>query len=516
MKKLLVLTLTLFILTCSLWAGVDTILSLKGYYTGNNIPSSGLAYNKSTERYEWATATDVDTWNNLDNGWWMKRQDYWMQAYDKTSFLDFGFDASYKNLHMVFRLDIMQDVLKNLQGPSSLSTNIPFVGALLDLSFPRVGFIEYKTEDELLYVSLGRRLLKWGPGSYDMALSDSQPYLDGLYTEFNIPFSATWNFSYNYNVITPKMWMNYNSNTVNHDVQKTFFMHKISFNNDYFRLSLAEINNVYGKVPNLLDASPFIIWHNSNQDDHSNVFLHLTMEGKVGPVRGFIGFDMDDFDLPHEGHSKKPSAMGFSTGIEWHVFDGEPNGKAKFDYRDYTIKEASLKTENGLNIGAEWYYLTPLMYNRNKDFNGAGKFTIPFQFVSLIGSGYVYYEDAYYLGFKYGPNSQLVKLYAEYNARPFEAKLSLEYLLRGRYGIESTYGDRDKLDDMGLDNLFAIFGDKTQTLLIDTAFTYYLQDAFKINANFSWQQDITHNKGTYCLKIGLSLNPLEVDWKHLF
>lgn len=70
--------------------------------------------------------------------------------------------------------------------------------------------------------------------------------------------------------------------------------------------------------------------------------------------------------------------MGFSAGFEYHVMDGEEIGEARFDRRDYTLKEDTFKVENGLNIGAEWYYLSPLMYNRNEKFNGAGKFTIPF------------------------------------------------------------------------------------------------------------------------------------------
>ena len=79
-------------------------------------------------------------------------------------------------------------------------------------------------------------------------------------------------------------------------------------------------------------------------------------------------------------------------------------------YADVVRNGDTFKVENGLNIGAEWYHLSPLMYNRREDVsNGAGKFTIPFQFVSLVGEDYVYYNDAYYLGFKYGPDSSLFR-----------------------------------------------------------------------------------------------------------
>ncbi|MCI7607294.1 MAG: hypothetical protein MSS69_11150 [Spirochaetales bacterium] len=515
-KKILIVALVLMC-SLSLWAGIDTILSVKTYYTGNNIPTSGLYYNDDDgkEFYDWNNVEDPRFYNSLDNDWWMKRQDYWMNAYDKTSFLDLGFEARLDNFLLVTRMDIMQDVLVNLQDPSSLSTNLPFVGNLIDLSLPRLGFVEWTSENGNFFISLGRRLIKWGPGTYDLTIADSQPYLDNIWTEFRLPLKNDWNFNFNYIIISPKMWMDYNKVGDNHDVQKTIFAHKWSFYNNNFRITIAELNNIYGKDPNFLDASPLIIWHDSNQDDYSNVFLHLILEGKVGPVRAFGGFAMDDFDLPHEKHSAKPMAMGFSAGIEYHVFDGEEIGDAKFDRRDYTLKEDTFKVENGLNIGAEWYYLTPLMYNRNTEHNGAGKFTIPFQFVSLAGSGYVYYNDAYYLGFKYGPDSNLFRFYAEYTDAPFEASLAIEYLTRGQYGIESKYGDREAIDSH-MDSLVALAGNKTSVLIIDADFRYYLQEAFKLDAGLEWQQDITHNKSAYKITLGASINPLDVDWNNLF
>ena len=175
-KKVLVFALVL-LCSLSLWAGIDTILSVKTYFTGNNIPESGLYYNDAEGKkfYDWNNVEDPAFWNNLDNDWWMKRQDYWMNAYDKTSFLDLGLEAHLDNFLLVTRMDIMQDVLVNLRDPASLSTNIPFIGNLIDLSLPRLGFIEWSSEGGNFFISLGRRLIKWGPGTYDMTISDSQP-----------------------------------------------------------------------------------------------------------------------------------------------------------------------------------------------------------------------------------------------------------------------------------------------------------------------------------------------------
>ena len=42
-KKILVFALVL-LCSLSLWAGIDTILSVKTYFTGNNIPQPGISY----------------------------------------------------------------------------------------------------------------------------------------------------------------------------------------------------------------------------------------------------------------------------------------------------------------------------------------------------------------------------------------------------------------------------------------------------------------------------------------
>ena len=67
-----------------------------------------------------------------------------------------------------------------------------------------------------------------------------------------------------------------------------------------------------------------------------------------------------------------------------------------------------------------------------------------------------------------------------------------------------------------MDNLLALAGEKTSVLILDAAFGYYLQESFKIKGGLEWQQDITHNKGAYKLTLGVSVNPLDVDWKNLF
>ena len=67
-----------------------------------------------------------------------------------------------------------------------------------------------------------------------------------------------------------------------------------------------------------------------------------------------------------------------------------------------------------------------------------------------------------------------------------------------------------------MDNHLALPGAKTSVLILDAALSYYLQASFKVNGGLEWQQDITHNKGAYKRTLGVSVNPLDVDWKNLF
>ena len=77
----------------------------------------------------------------------------------------------------------------------------------------------------------------------------------------------------------------------------------------------------------------------------------------------------------------------------------------------------------------------------------------------------------------------------------------MELLTRGSYGIESSYGDRDKLDSMGMENVMALAGDKTTALMMDASLSYYLQEAFRVDCGIEWQEDLTHKKNTYRLNL---------------
>ena len=67
-----------------------------------------------------------------------------------------------------------------------------------------------------------------------------------------------------------------------------------------------------------------------------------------------------------------------------------------------------------------------------------------------------------------------------------------------------------------MENVMAPAGDKTSVLIISAGFNYCMQDACRVGGSFTWQQDITHNRSAYKVSLGVSINPLDVDWSNLF
>lgn len=506
-KSLFVILLILTAFTA--FASVGFVLNVKPYFTFDNSPA-GIA--EGSNSLNWNNSSTGESPVNAN--WWETKQDYFNRAFSKPGFLDIGFVVDTDKVGMVFLLDIRQDTFQHFKDDGKILTNIPFVGAMIDLNFPRVGYVDFTSSDESFYASVGRRQIKWGPSTYDMAISDSQPYLDNFYLSYKTPVGVgTWNFKYDFTGIAYKLFMNY-SNPVEGG-QKSTFAHRFAFGNDSVRIAVAELNNVYGKEPSLLDFTPFGIWHDNYQDDYSNVMLNLAVEGVVGPVRLYGTFTMDDFDLPHElgsdVWSEKPQAMGFTAGVEVHILDGEPAESSRFEYNEYALRDDTFR-KIGLNIGYEFYYCSTFMYNRNVN---AGKYTVPFQFISLTGAGYCFDDNAFYLGFKYGPDTMVNRLFVEYEANPLSAFASAELIMRGSYSIDSKYGNKEYYNSEGLSKMK--LNDPVVTVLkLQAGASYNVQKGLKASASFGFTQDITHGTSAFAATIGASVAVMDVDWNSLF
>ena len=516
-KKYLVMGLMLFV-SFAVFAGVKAVVNFKPQFTFDNTPAAEATIEPRGITWKQTVGPQRDDW-------YMTKQDYWLEAFRTPGILDLGLVAQGDKFGLVYVWDIRQDTLQYFEyGNKGNFSNIPFLTHMIELNFPRMGYIDYRSTDGNFYVSVGRRQIKWGPATYDLAISDSQPYLDNAYIRIDVPMKNGWKFWYGFTGIAFKYFLDYSTDidttyaaAEGSNGPKTTFAHKFAFENESFRITVAELNTVYGKYPSLLDFTPMGVWHNNYQDDYSNVMLNLAVEGKIGPVRLFGTFTMDDFDLPHEtpgdGYTftGKPPAIGISAGVELNLLGGEEIKSSKFNYQDYALRDDTFRIDTGLNIGYEFYYCSKFMYNRKYD---AGKFTSPYQFISFLAKSYCYDENAFYLGFKYGPDTMLHRLYAEYTDNPLKVWGSLEFLRRGSYTIDTEYSPSYSTEH--LNTPYDISDPVTSVLMIEAGASYYLQESFRLDAELGFTMDITHGTNALRASVGASIAVCDVDWKNLF
>ena len=515
MKRIIAL-ICILLVAGAIFASVKAVVNFKPQFKFDNTPAAEAT--NAPRGITWKQAVGAQR-----DDWYMTKQDYWLEAFRTPGLLDLGIVAQGDKFGLVYIWDIRQDTLQYFEdGNKGNFSNIPFLKHMIELNFPRLGYIDYRVDN--FYASVGRRQIKWGPGTYDLAISDSQPYLDNAYIQIDVSMNNGWKFWYGFTGIAYKYFLDYNNDvdTAYATAEgsrgpKSTFSHKFAFENESFRITISELNTVYGKYPSLLDFTPMGLWHNNYQDDYSNVMLNLSLEGKIGPVRMFGTFTMDDFDLPHETPGEgntftgKPPAIGISAGIELNLLKGEEVESSKFNYQDYALKDNTFKVNTGLNIGYELYYCSKFMYNRKYD---AGKFTSPYQFISFLGTTYCYDDNAFYLGFKYGPDTLLHRLYAEYTDNPLKVWGSLEILKRGSYTIDTEYSP--EYSTAHLNTPYDLSAPVTTVLMLEAGASYYLQEGFRLDVELGFTRDITHSASAFRASVGASIAVCDVNWKDLF
>ena len=495
------------LLAASLFASLKPVVSINPFFTFDNSPS-GIELGHGT----WKQSVGLQ---NPD--WWETRQDYWNKAFDKMDFMNLGFVVDTDMIDIVSITDILQDSFMQFTNDGRIMSNVPFVnGASVDLTFPRVSYIDYTNNG--IYLSIGRRQIKWGPSTYDMAISNSQPFLDNFYGSYTTDISSKWDFTYSFMGIAYKHLFDVGVPATG--APQSTFTHRFIFENDNIRLSFAELNNIYGKQASLLDFSPLALWHDNFQDDCSNVMINVAAEGKIGPVRLYGTFTMDDFALgaevaAGEKFGDKPTAMGFTAGIDLHLIDGEEVTESNFRYSDYVLAEKTFKERSGLNLSYEFFLCSTFMYNREN--NPAGQFTSPFQFNSIAGYvGKFYDDDAFYLGFKYGPNTMVNRVSLEYVDNPIQAHVTAELISRGSYYINSPYNRtyfNAHADEL---NAIRLSGAVINALKVEAGISYALQDALVLKASAGFTKDLTHGTQSIQATLGSCISVCDIDWKNIF
>ena len=117
MKRLcLILVFSLF-LCASMTAAFRPVADFSPYFTFDNTPS-GIAEGS----LDWRKASGLQ-----NESWWETRQDYWLDAFSRASFLNLGFIVDTDAVDMVVLVDVIQDVFVSIRDRGSLYTNIPFV-----------------------------------------------------------------------------------------------------------------------------------------------------------------------------------------------------------------------------------------------------------------------------------------------------------------------------------------------------------------------------------------------------
>lgn len=377
---------------------------------------------------------------------------------ERKPLLEAGFEIEGERVFFALKIEIREELYNFVT--VSPKSNIPYLGntryAITDAQYPQVAFLEYS--NPYLLFSIGRRKLDMGPGKYSFILSsEAQPNLDSLVLG---AFYNEGDFSLDYSFYAiPGTGEVFSSYGVASNIYKTFFVHKVAAANSHFRFGLSEINCVYGSYPTLMDFTPFVLWHNLYVDEHSNVMIEVSLEGKIGPVRLWGEYAQDDLylnfgGLTEGGFNNKPTAIGVGLGFDWLLMDGEEYGRSDRSTLGYAFKEETLEEKGGLHLYGEFYWASNYLYNRRdhgvegEEFyanDKYGKFTLPYRFYSSHG-GTTDKKDAYFLGFPFGPGTiyGMVSLEGENSRMKYGVGLSL--LMRGEKNINSPIDSSSATD----------------------------------------------------------------------
>lgn len=372
------------------------------------------------------------------NNYPSRESDYTPTLYDLIRFYkvpslsSFGFSFSSSDFRALMFAEIRQDLSAFLRGfdwgnlPICVDPALPFP----DGNYPIIGFMEYTPDNS--HFSIGRRKLKWGPATYDLALSSISPYYDHFWFEYNDSWLSDGKMQYNFFIISA-------DEKVYNDRPKTLIGHKILFLGEKLSIGLGEVNLIYGRIPDLQDIGPLIIYHHSYQES-SNVMAVADFKADFGGLEGYGEFIMDDFNLSSESVDSNPTALGFFAGARYNLIYGEKFQSSGMLYEDHEICDRKINN-GGLWIGYEYYLTTTYLYNRGTEI---GKFTYPLLLNVMALDSWPVIN--YPFGFPYGANARLHLIKADYERKNLKASLKFEFLTKGSYGIKDDYNKPFDLD----------------------------------------------------------------------
>lgn len=301
----------------------------------------------------------------------------------------------------------------------SSHTNFPFDFSI-DLNFPEFAYLYYS--NNTFRASIGRYKLSWGDARYPIHISPTTS-LDNFTLSINFPgIVYTFHSISSFPLLAPEEEDIQSNYSDQHTAGRYFkapskyiFAHRLDFYNIIsdeikLRIGLGELNIVGGRVPDITDFSPVLIYHNTYGEGWSNVTGSIDFSLVYKNTLKIYGeFVLDDFQGPTEiGSSYKPGAYGFNIGGEFTVPVSFGNVNLWMEYGETS----------------EWMYVTNyLPYLRIN----VRKFYIQ----NVPGARFLV---DYPLGFIYGPDAKMFSFGITGNIQKYGINYSVEYnrLIKGQ------------------------------------------------------------------------------------
>ncbi|MBN2511094.1 MAG: hypothetical protein JXB03_12515 [Spirochaetales bacterium] len=330
-------------------------------------------------------------------------------------------------------------------------TNIPASADGLDVNFPYRAYINYYSR--LFEASLGRDSLHSGPGRHSLTLNERIPYYD--YLRFRIKTGminhTTWLIRLNPVLSSGEMqYINYlydnweagsftepnaSWNPRIFDQSKHYIVSKLGIHpQPWLHIDLSQIHLVGGRVPQLPDFNPLMVYHNLYEEGQYSV--PISIAAALLPLPGLkiygevLIYDLEFGNELASSNSTNPNALAFQAGFSYALRPG------------YTGKGT-------LRFDAEWNYAMPWVYAEESSYRNMSSrmvFTDPYR-----GRKWVDFP----LGFHRGPDS--FEQYCAVTFRETTWDLGLSWTFSGKgsvyleeYGTASPVARKDEYKQKGL------------------------------------------------------------------
>lgn len=313
-----------------------------GYYGVNPVPEEWInksSVEKAEARFVFSPAFYLANWSSnvvtKYGGWWgvptNPAQNVFYLQDELPELLQLVLNYASNGFCLYLELPLEKEYTNKLITLNT-SNNIPF-DLSIDLNFPKQAYLYYVGDN--FYVSVGRYKFSWGDAKYPVHISPTTT-LDNLTFAIRFPgVNFTFHAIPSYPLLTLEEYniqKNYSDqNTAGmyfYEPSKYIFAHRIDFygniGNDFkTRLGISELNIVGGKVPDLIDLGPVLIYHNTYGEGFSNVTGGMDFSVSYKDMIKLYGeLVIDDAStLTESQDSYKPGAQAYNIGLSARIED---------------------------------------------------------------------------------------------------------------------------------------------------------------------------------------------------